>query len=203
IGPNTGGMGAVTAPGLLSEAIREEAIRLVIEPTLEGLQRDGTQYRGVLYAGLMLTNDGIRVLEYNVRLGDPETQAQLVRLNTDLVGIYDAIITGGLANIRVEWKDVASACVILASPGYPSGPIVGAQINGLKSEATRLPAVHIFHSGTALNEEGEFVTAGGRVLGVTSTGQTLEQALSRCYHVIEAISWEGIHYRHDIGRFVK
>lgn len=198
-GPNTGGMGAITAPGLFGEAIRDEAIKVVIEPTLEGLKRDGLKYCGVLYAGLMITKNGIRVLEYNVRFGDPEAEAQLIRLNTDLISIYDGIVARELTNIRIEWKDVASACIMLTSLGYPSSPSVGARISGLKSEAARLPGIHIFHSGTALDEEGAFVTAGGRVLGVTSTGQTLEQALSRCYRVIDTISWEGIYYRRDIG----
>jgi phosphoribosylamine---glycine ligase len=135
-----------------------------------------------------------------VRFGDPETQAILVRLRTDLRPIFDSVARGGLGNVNVEWSDEASACVVLAARGYPERPETGARIEGL-AEAAGVGGVEIFHAGTALAEDGSIVTAGGRVLGVTATGLTLDRALARCYESASRIRWDGLHYRRDIGRF--
>jgi phosphoribosylamine---glycine ligase len=199
-GPNTGGMGAVTAPDVLDDETLERAVREVVEPTLEGARADGLDFRGILFVGLMLTDEGPRVLEYNVRFGDPETQAILVRLRSDLSEIFDAVARGGLGALNVEWSDDASACVVLAARGYPERPETGARIEGLE-EAAAVNGVQLFHAGTALDPEGSLVTAGGRVLGVTATGPTLDDALAHCYESAARVRWDGLHYRRDIGRF--
>ena len=199
-GPNTGGMGAVTAPDVLDEETLARAVREVVEPTLEGARADGLDFRGILFVGLMLTDEGPRVLEYNVRFGDPETQAILVRLRSDLAEIFDAVARGGLGGLDVEWSDDASACVVLAARGYPERPETGARIEGLE-EAASVDGVQLFHAGTARDPEGTLVTAGGRVLGVTATGPTLDEALARCYESAARVRWDGLHYRRDIGKF--
>jgi phosphoribosylamine--glycine ligase len=198
-GPNTGGMGAITSDEVIDRTAFERAVREIIEPTLEGLRVEGIEFRGVIYLGLMLTAEGPCVLEYNVRLGDPEAQAILVRLRSDLVQICDAVARGRLSEVKVSWADGASACVVLAARGYPEKPETGAVIRGLE-EATRAAEVEIFHAGTEKGRKGEWLTAGGRVLGVTAASATLEQALARCYKAIELIDWDGMHYRRDIGR---
>jgi phosphoribosylamine--glycine ligase len=199
-GPNTGGMGAITAPTVLDEAMLRRVVREIVEPTLAGAHAEGFPFRGVLFIGLMLTNAGPRVLEYNVRFGDPEAQAILVRLQTDLVDLFEAVARGRLRGVRVEWTNESSACVVLAARGYPGRPETGARIEGLE-RAARHERVQIFHAGTSRSAEGEWLTAGGRVLGVTATGATLDRALSRCYDAVSEIHWEGMHYRRDIGRF--
>ena len=198
-GPNTGGMGAVTSPDVLDEGTLRRVVLEVVEPTLEGALRDGLDFRGVLFVGLMLTADGPRVLEYNVRFGDPEAQAILVRLRSDLVEIFDAVARGRLGVVRVSWSEEASACVVLAARGYPERPRTGARIEGLERVARGHAGVKVFHAGTARDAEGAFVTSGGRVLGVASTGPALGDALRRCYEAAALIKWEGIHYRRDIG----
>jgi phosphoribosylamine--glycine ligase len=199
-GPNTGGMGAITAPGVLDEEMLRRAVREIVEPTLAGARADGLDFRGVLFVGLMLTTQGPRVLEYNVRFGDPEAQAILVRLRSDLFEIFEAVARGGLGELKVEWSDEASACVVLAARGYPENPETGARISGLE-EAARVPAVQIFHAGTRRSEDGSLVTGGGRVLGVTATGATLDAALARCYESASHVNWDGVQYRRDIGKF--
>jgi phosphoribosylamine--glycine ligase len=199
-GPNTGGMGAITAPGVLDDETLRLAIREIVEPTLAGAQSDGLDFRGILFIGLMLTEDGPRVLEYNVRFGDPEAQAILVRLRGGLFEIFDAVARRTLGEVKVEWSDDASACVVLAARGYPERPEAGARVSGLE-EAASIPSVQIFHAGTTRADDGSLQTAGGRVLGVTATGTTLEQALARCYESASHIGWDGMHYRRDIGRW--
>lgn len=199
-GPNTGGMGAITSPDVLDEETHARAVREVVEPTLAGIEADGLDFRGVIFVGLMLTADGPRVLEYNVRFGDPETQAILVRLRSDPFEIFDAVARGRVGELEVEWGEDASACVVLAARGYPEKPETGARIEGL-ADAARVPSVQIFHAGTARAADGSLVTAGGRVLGVTATGPTLDEALARCYDSASRIDWDGLHYRRDIGRF--
>lgn len=201
-GPNTGGMGAITAPSVLDEQVTAQVVRGVIEPTLEGALTEGFPFRGVLFIGLMLTQDGPRVLEYNVRFGDPEAQAILVRLQSDLVDVFEAVAEGRLNEAQVEWSSEASACVVLAARGYPGKPETGARISGLERAAEH-ESVNVFHAGTARSQKGGWLTAGGRVLGVTATAQTLDRALGRCYDVVNEINWDGMHYRHDIGRFAK
>ena len=148
----------------------------------------------------MLTAAGPKVLEYNVRFGDPETQAILVRLKSDLFSIFQATIEENLSSVKVEWSDQSSACVVLASAGYPGAYETGVFINGL-DRITMNDALQVFHAGTSKAAGGEFVTSGGRVLGVTAAGTTLEQALNTCYDAIDNIEWKGMQYRRDIGRF--
>jgi phosphoribosylamine--glycine ligase len=150
----------------------------------------------------MLTADGPRVLEYNVRFGDPEAQAILVRLQTDLVDVFEAVAHGRLSEVSVGWSEESSACVVLASRGYPARPETGARIEGL-DRAAQHEGVEIFHAGTARSASGDWLTAGGRVLGVTATASTLELALSRCYHAVGDIHWDGMQYRRDIGKFTE
>ena len=199
-GPNTGGMGAITDKSVLDEASLYQVVREVVEPTLEGALSEGFPFRGVLFIGLMLTADGPRVLEYNVRFGDPEAQALLVRLQSDLVDVFKAIAQGGLGDRHVQWSDESSACVVLASRGYPARPETGDPIEGLEL-AARHEHLQIFHAGTARSQAGDWLTAGGRVLGVTARASTLEQTLERCYEAVGDIHWEGMHYRRDIGKF--
>lgn len=199
-GPNTGGMGAVTGPFILEEKIVQRVVNEIVEPTLAGARSEGFAFRGVLFLGLMLTADGPKLLEYNVRMGDPETQAILVRLKTSLLGIFDSIRTGRLRDVKVEWTSNSSACVVMASQGYPGQYNVGTPIKGL-DEAASLADVTIFHAGTKRSQAGELVTAGGRVLGVTASGGTLKSALEKCYSAVARIKWEGMQYRRDIGKF--
>jgi phosphoribosylamine--glycine ligase len=201
-GPNTGGMGAITDTSVLDQQTLTKLTREVVEPTLNGARSEGFPFRGVLFLGLMLTADGPRVLEYNVRLGDPEAQAILVRLETDLVKVFEAIADGTLGNLSVRWSDDSSACVVLASQGYPSRPETGVRISGL-DVASHHEGVEIFHAGTSRAQNGDWLTAGGRVLGVTSTAQTLGLALRRCYDAVKDIGWDGMHYRRDIGKFAR
>lgn len=204
-GPNTGGMGAVTSADVLDAETTARVVREIIEPTLQGARDEGLDFRGVLFVGLMLTEDGTppQVLEYNVRFGDPEAQAILVRLKSDLGEIFEAVARGRLGEINLEWSDEASACVVLAARGYPERPETGARISGAETVEREIPGVQVFHAGTARDAEGALITAGGRVLGVTATGATLDDALRDCYAAAARISWDGMHYRRDIGKFGK
>jgi phosphoribosylamine---glycine ligase len=199
-GPNTGGMGAVTGPAILEGETLQRVVSEIVEPTLVGARDAGFPFCGVLFLGLMITADGPKLLEYNVRLGDPETQAILVRLKSSLIDIFQAIRTGRLREVGVEWTDESSACVVLASRGYPAHYSAGFPIEGL-NRAASLKGVTVFHAGTKKSESGELLTAGGRVLGVTATGQTLKEALDRSYKAVSQIKWEGMQYRRDIGKF--
>jgi phosphoribosylamine--glycine ligase len=201
-GPNTGGMGAITDPSVLDEATLRLVVNQVVEPTLSGAREEGFPFRGILFIGLMLTAEGPRVLEYNVRFGDPEAQAILLRLQTDLIDIFEAVARGQLGQLSIEWANQSSACVVLAAPGYPSHPQTGARIEGLERARER-EGVEIFHAGTARSAEGEWLTAGGRVLGVTAADATLDGALARCYGAASEIHWDGMLYRRDIGRFTE
>jgi phosphoribosylamine--glycine ligase len=198
-GPNTGGMGVVTDDFVLDKDVLQEVVREIVWPTLEGARADGFEFRGVLFIGLMLTKDGPRVLEYNVRFGDPEAQAILVRLQSDLVDIFEATVRGQLAQVPVSWSEDASACVVLAARGYPARPETGARIEGIERAAAH-ENVQIFHAGTKRTTDGVWLTNGGRVLGVTATGRTLDQALPRCYDAVKEIHWDGMHFRRDIGK---
>ena len=198
-GPNTGGMGSITGPGILDDAMLGAIVREVVEPTLQGARDEGFPFRGVLFVGLMLTSDGPRVLEYNVRFGDPETQAIMVRLNSDLAEIFQAISDTRLGEVEIDWSDEPSACVVLAARGYPAKPEIGSAISGL-GPLEQHKDVAVFHAATSRGPNGDWLTAGGRVLGVTAKGETLDLALSRCYGAIANIHWEGMHYRRDIGR---
>jgi phosphoribosylamine--glycine ligase len=193
-------MGAITDASILTQEMLQRVVREVVEPTLAGARAEGFPFCGVLFLGLMLTSEGPMLLEYNVRFGDPETQAILVRLKTSLLDIFEATRTGHLDEITVEWSDESSACVVLASRGYPGKYEKGATIHGLEHLGND-GRVRVFHAGTSTSTAGEILTAGGRVLGVTSTGASLEEALGRCYEAAQKISWEGMQYRRDIGKF--
>lgn len=197
-GPNTGGMGAYAPAPILPPALVEEYTRSILQPTIDGLREEGKPFVGVLYAGLMLTADGPHVLEYNCRFGDPETQAILPLLDTDLLNITEACATGSLNQIDIQWKKGAAACVVIASEGYPGKYPSGREIHGL--DATLDEAV-VFHAGTKLNE-GQVVTAGGRVLGVTGFGENFHEAIEHAYQAVGKIGFEGMQYRNDIGRTV-
>jgi phosphoribosylamine--glycine ligase len=195
-GPNTGGMGAYAPAPILPPALVEEHTRSILQPTIDGLREEGRPFVGVLYAGLMLTADGPRVLEYNCRFGDPETQAILPLLETDLIDIAEACANGTLNQIDIQWKQGAAACVVIASEGYPGPYPSGREIHGLDRP---LNDAVVFHAGTKLYE-GKVVTAGGRVLGVTGFGANFREAIEHAYHAVGKIEFEGMQYRHDIGR---
>ena len=197
-GPNTGGMGTITDVSVLDKDTQDRVVREIVEPTLTGAREEGFPFKGVLFLGLMLTDDGPKLLEYNVRFGDPETQAILVRLKTDLVSIFDAIYDGNLGGLDVEWSEGASACVVAANKGYPGKYESGAVIEGL--DEFREGPVQVFHAGTARDESGRIIATGGRVLGVTAGAERLPDALSLCYGALEKIHWPGMQFRKDIGR---
>ena len=198
-GANTGGMGAITDWNLLTDEQIAKIIDVIIKPTLSGAEQDGFPFRGILFLGLMMTDSGAKVLEYNVRFGDPETQAILVRLKTDFVEICEALINQNLANLEIEWQKGSSACVVLASKGYPQKAQTGDIIYGL-SNVGQLKDVVVFHAGTSRSENGETITAGGRVLGVTATAETLDNALNKVYQFVNEINWDGMQFRRDIGK---
>jgi len=198
VGPNTGGMGSITDSSILDPDTMQEVVRTVIEPTLAGAQEEGFPFRGVLFLGLMLTAHGPKLLEYNVRFGDPETQAILIRLQTDLFSIFHAIRNQTLASLRVEWSPGSSACVVAANRGYPGSYEKGAVISGLDL----VKDVQVFHAGTSQSDNGSFIATGGRVLGITATADDLNSALDRCYAALAKIHWEGMQFRRDIGRRV-
>jgi len=197
-GPNTGGMGAYSSDELLPDRLRCTIIETIVEPTLRGLAKDGIRYRGFLYVGLMLTKEGPKVLEFNCRLGDPETQAIAARMDFDLAEVLSDVATGNLQPKKLKWKPGASACVVLASGGYPGKFESGKEIHGL-AEAGKLADVKVLHAGTK-SVDGRIVTRGGRVLGVTASGKSLDAALEKAYEAASKILFEGMHYRRDIGR---
>ena len=196
-GPNTGGMGAYCDSRILTSAQTGEIIDRVMLPVIDGMRREGQPFTGFLYAGLMMTAAGIKVLEFNVRLGDPETQALMHRLNCDLTPLLMAAAQGDLQTAKAAWNEAPSVCVVMASDGYPGIPRTGDAITGTE-EAEALGAT-VFHAGTRL-AGSELVTSGGRVLGVTASGDDLAAAIQRSYAAVEKIRFEGMHYRHDIGR---
>jgi phosphoribosylamine---glycine ligase len=196
-GPNTGGMGAYSPAPVLDAALAGEVVRTVLEPTIRAMAAEGRPYRGVLYAGLMLTAAGVRVLEYNVRFGDPECQVLMPRLVEDLLPLCQAVAeTRGLPT-SVTWRPEAAVCVVLASGGYPGEYATGFPVEGL-DRAEAHPGVTIFHAGTA-SREGRLLTAGGRVLGVSALGADIPSAIAAAYAGAEEIRFDGVHYRRDIG----
>jgi phosphoribosylamine--glycine ligase len=196
-GPNTGGMGAYSSDELLPNGLRETIRTMIVEPTLEGLAADGIHYQGFLYFGLMLTKSGPKVLEFNCRLGDPEAQAILARLDFDLTEVLDEVAAGRLDPSKLHWKQGASACVVLTSGGYPGKFESGKRVEGLTA-ISDINGVKVFHAGTKLQGQ-TIVTNGGRVLGVTAAAASLEQALASAYVAASRIHFDGIHYRKDIG----
>ncbi len=198
-GPNTGGMGAYSPAPVISEGLFRRIMNDIMIPTVKAMAAEGCKYRGILYAGLMI-KDGIpKVLEFNARFGDPETQPILMRLKSDLLPILEACISGHLAKTIVEWDERPTVCVAMASGGYPGEYENGQIISGLNL-AGRLKDVMVFHAGTAKNEDDKVITNGGRVLGVTAIGDDIPQAINKAYHAVSKISWEGAHFRNDIGR---
>jgi phosphoribosylamine--glycine ligase len=196
-GPNTGGMGSFSPAPLPNEA-GGAILRHIVQPTIEGLAQEGRMFRGVLYAGVMLTAAGPRLLEFNCRLGDPETQVVLPRLDADLFSLLRAAAQGELSGARVGWKREAATCVVLAAAGYPEAPRRGDAITGI-AEALAQPGVLVFHAGTAV-DDGRLVTAGGRVLSVVGRGATPAEATECAYAAVSHIAFAGMHFRHDIGR---
>jgi phosphoribosylamine--glycine ligase len=196
VGPNTGGMGAYSDPRILTPGQTAEVMRLVIEPAIEQMRLEGREFTGFLYAGLMMTSDGPKVLEFNARLGDPETQVLLHRMNSDFAAVLHASAHNGLSGSTLEWKPEPSVCVVLAAHGYPSEVRTGDSIYGI-ADAIAEGAV-VFHAGTRTNASG-ITTGGGRVLGVTASGPDLQAAISNAYRAAEKIRFNGMQYRHDIG----
>lgn len=197
-GPNTGGMGAYSPAPVVTEKIMKEVEEKVFRRMIEGMANDGHPFSGVLYAGIMVTKDGPKVLEFNTRFGDPETQPILMRLKTDVIDIIDHILDGKLDKIKIEWDRRAAVCVVLASKGYPGEYEKDKAITGL-DEAKKVKDAFVFHAGTSC-KSGSIVTSGGRVLGVTAMGDTINSAIKHAYSVVHLIKFEGMHYRSDIGR---
>jgi phosphoribosylamine--glycine ligase len=196
-GPNTGGMGAYSSDELLNESMRSLILRDIVEPTIQGLKADGIRYRGFLYFGLMLAASGPQVLEFNCRLGDPETQAIVARMDFDLAEVLADVAAGRLDASKPRWKPGASVCVVAASGGYPGRFEMGKQINGL-TDVDGNTGVNVFHAGTKFSGSS-MVTSGGRVLGVTAQAASLETALKNAYAALEKIRFDGMHYRRDIA----
>ena len=197
-GPNTGGMGTITDPSALQRNVEERVVREIVEPTLAGAREEGFAFQGILFLGLMLTEAGPKLLEYNVRFGDPETQAILVRLKSDLLSVFDSIYNQTLGSLHVEWSEGSSACVVAANKGYPGKYESGAVIEGL--DEVNQGSVQVFHAGTSLDASGRFTASGGRVLGVTAAAADLSTALDLCYESLKKIHWPGMQFRRDIGR---
>ena len=197
-GPNTGGMGAYSEDGIADAALRARIAKEIVEPTLRGLAADGRPYQGFLYFGLMLTSEGPKVLEFNCRMGDPECQPLVARLESDLAEALEKVATGKLDGTELRWSPGASLCVVLASGGYPGNYETGKAITGIEA-AEKLEGVSVFHAGTK-RADGKLLTSGGRVLGVTAHGPVLRDAAEHAYAAVEKIRFEGMHYRRDIGR---
>jgi phosphoribosylamine--glycine ligase len=196
-GPNTGGMGAYSPAPVVSGELEREVLRRVILPTINGMASEGVPYRGILYAGLMITREGPMVLEYNCRFGDPETQPILMRMQSDLIEPLVATVEGTVDQVTIRWDPRPSVCVVMAAGGYPGPYGKGEVIKGLE-KAAAMEDVAVFHAGTAL-QDGAVVTAGGRVLGVTALGKDVADAVARAYRAVDVISFAGAHHRRDIA----
>ncbi|WP_265443096.1 phosphoribosylamine--glycine ligase [Acetivibrio straminisolvens] len=196
-GLNTGGMGTFSPSRIYTEEIDKYCMEKIYKPTIEAMEKEGRKFKGVLYFGLIITKDGPKVLEYNARFGDPETQVVLPRLNTDIIDIFDAIIDERLDEIEISWNDNACVCVIMASGGYPKEYKTGYEISGIE-DAERDANIVVFHAGTK-REDGKYYTAGGRVLGVTAMESNLDQAIKKAYEGVGKIKFQDMHYRKDIG----
>lgn len=196
-GPNTGGMGTYAPAPVMTDILRLKAVEKVLKPTIAAMKAEGRPYQGCLYAGLMINGDSIKVVEFNCRFGDPETQVIMPLLDGDLAEIMLACATGTLAKADIGWHDQAAVCVVMASGGYPGSYQQGLPISGL-AEADALEGVAVFHAGTKV-VDGQIVTAGGRVLGVTAVGKNISEAKDKAYEAITKISFEGAHYRQDIA----
>jgi phosphoribosylamine--glycine ligase len=198
-GPNTGGMGAYAPAPVMTPALSDEVLKRIVRPTLDGMAAEGTPYSGILYVGLMITSEGPKVVEYNCRLGDPETQVILPLLKSDALTVFEAVANGTLSDVDVQLHEGAAACVVMASAGYPGEYKKGFPIGGTEM-AEQLPGTVVFHAGTTRDEQGILRTNGGRVLAVAARATSLEGALSRVYTGVSLISFEGAQHRTDIGR---
>ena len=197
-GPNTGGMGAYSPPPVFTDALRDETMNRIVRPVLAEMARRGAPFRGVLFAGLMITADGPRLIEFNVRFGDPECQALMVRLRSDLLPALLAACDGELASFDLRWEPLHSLVVVMAAKGYPGAYAKGSEIRGIE-RAAQVPGVQVFHAGTARREDGALVAAGGRVLGIAAAAATLREAQAAAYAAVDAIDWPGGFCRRDIG----
>ena len=199
-GPNTGGMGAYSPTPIFTEELKKKVVDDIMIPTVRAMAKEGRYYRGILYAGLMLTESGPKVLEFNARFGDPETQPILMRIKNDIVPIFEACIDGTLATQTLQWKPESTVCVVMAAKGYPGSYEKGNEITGLNLNENQQAMV--FHAGTKL-DNGKVLTNGGRVLGVTALGLNINQAIKNAYSVVDKIKWDGMHFRKDIGSKAK
>ena len=199
-GPNTGGMGAYSPAPVFTDLLRQKVRDKIMLPLVRAMKSEGRPYKGILYAGLMLTKHGPKILEFNARFGDPETQPLLVRMASDIVPLFEACIDGTLDQHELKWKPESSVCVVMAAKGYPGSYEKGKMIKGLE-EAGALTDVVVFHAGTK-TDDNKVLTSGGRVLGVTATGLDAPSAIKKAYAAVEKIQWDGIHYRKDIGHRV-
>lgn len=197
-GLNTGGMGTFSPSVFYTEEMNEECMKTIFQPTVDAMAKEGRPFVGILYFGLMLTKDGMKVIEYNARFGDPETQVVLPRLKTDLLEIMEACVDGKLADMNIEWYDNAAVCVVLASGGYPVEYEKGFEIKGL-DEIKKYNNIVVFHAGTA-EKDGKLVTNGGRVLGITGIGDNINEAIKTAYEGVEIVDFDKKHFRTDIGR---
>src|SRR4030042_501942 len=197
-GPNTGGMGAYSPAPVVTDEVHERIIEKILRPIIYGMGEEGRPYKGVLYAGLMIHDGHPKVLEFNARFGDPETQPVLMRMKGDIVPILKACIHGNLSQQRIEWDLRPAVCVVMASKGYPGDYGIGKVIEGLR-EVSSMEEVFVFHAGPAL-KDGQIITNGGRVLGVTGLGEDISRAMEKTYQAVKKISWDGVHYRTDIGQ---
>lgn len=198
-GPNTGGMGAYSPAPVITDHLMSEIDVKVLRPFVAGMKQEGIDYRGVIYAGVMITKNGPKVLEFNCRLGDPETQPIMMRMKSDFVPIMLAVVEKKLDDRLIEWDVRAAVCVVLAAGGYPGKYEQGLVIKGVE-KVQQLPQAYVFHAGTRLNEKKELVSAGGRVLGVTALGDGIKFALDNAYRAVNLISFRGMQYRKDIGK---
>ena len=198
LGPNTGGMGTVAPNPYYTDEVAKQCMETIFLPTIQAMQQEGRPFKGCLYFGLMLTPNGPKVIEYNCRFGDPETQVVLPLLKTDFVDIIEAISKETLSDLDIQWKDGCAACVVMASGGYPKSYPKGLPISGLNAQGQTAHCL-VYHAGTQYDGQ-QFVTAGGRVLGVTATADTLKDALARAYDGVNEIHFDQVHYRKDIGQ---
>ncbi len=196
-GPNTGGMGSYSPSLIFNDALMNEIDEKILQPTIDGFIEDGLDFHGVLFIGLMIGDDGPKVIEFNNRFGDPETQSVLMRLETDLADIFNACIDGTLDKMEIQWSDCRAVCVVLASGGYPGSYEKGKVISGLESVDDDIV---VFHAGTSRDETGRIVTSGGRVLGITAVGTTNDEARAKAFSNVEKITFEGAQFRRDIGK---
>jgi phosphoribosylamine--glycine ligase len=192
-------MGTYSTDTLLNAELALLVRKQIAEPTVRAMHEEGAPLSGLMFVGIMITDDGPKVLEYNMRFGDPETQSVLMRLESDLLDVFEACASGSLEGLEPRWSDDPALCVVIASRGYPGSYPKGLPITGLEA-ASEMDGVVVFHAGTAIDESGRIVTAGGRVLGVTARGESIEEARKRAYAAVEKISFEGAIHRTDIGR---